>query len=150
MDCDHIFEFDSTLYRQLENYPTDIIPIFDLVVTGLYKETYLFNNAAGAEGGSENIGGVTSQNQEGENEPIIQVRPFNLRTHHRIRDLDPSHIDKLVSIKGIVIRNSDIIPEMKEASFKCSKCGFLKNEFISRGRILEPDLCENCKQRYTF
>ena len=46
--------------------------------------------------------------------PLIQVKPFNLRTHHRIRDLDPNHIDKLVSIKGIVIRNSDIIPEMKE------------------------------------
>jgi len=60
VDCDHIFEFDSTLYRQLENYPTDIIPIFDLVVTGLYKETYLFNNAAADMGGSENIGGATN------------------------------------------------------------------------------------------
>jgi DNA replicative helicase MCM subunit Mcm2 (Cdc46/Mcm family) len=44
VNCDHIYEFDPTLYRQLENYPTDIIPIFDLVVTGLYKETYLFSN----------------------------------------------------------------------------------------------------------
>jgi len=83
-------------------------------------------------------------------EPIIQVRPFGLRKHHRIRDLDPSHIDKLVSIKGIVIRNSDVIPEMKEAAFKCYKCGLVKTEFISRGRVLEPDSCDNCKLRYTF
>jgi DNA replicative helicase MCM subunit Mcm2 (Cdc46/Mcm family) len=41
VDCDHIFEFDQGLYRQLENYPTDIIPIFDLVVTGLFKEQIL-------------------------------------------------------------------------------------------------------------
>lgn len=82
--------------------------------------------------------------------PLIQVKPFNLRTHHRIRDLDPNHIDKLVSIKGIVIRNSDIIPEMKEASFKCQKCGLQKNELIQRGRILDPDYCENCKGKYTF
>lgn len=82
---------------------------------------------------------------DGANDPIIQVRPFNLRTQHRIRDLDPSHIDKLVSIKGIVIRNSDIIPEMKEAAFKCVNCGLTKNEYIQRGRILEPDYCENCK-----
>lgn len=73
-----------------------------------------------------------------------------MRTHHRIRDLDPSHIDKLISIKGIVIRNSDIIPEMKEAAFRCFKCGLTRHEFISRGRILEPDLCENCKSRYSF
>jgi DNA replication licensing factor MCM4 len=78
------------------------------------------------------------------------VRPFNLRSHHRIRDLDPSHIDKLISIKGIVIRNSDIIPEMKEAAFRCNKCNLHKTEFISRGRILEPDFCENCKSRYSF
>jgi len=97
-------------------------------------------------GGSEAIQGAGGDN----NDPIIQVRPFNMRVHHRIRDLDPSHIDKLVSIKGIVIRNSDIIPEMKEAFFKCHKCGNTKQEFISRGRIFEPDFCDNCKQRYSF
>jgi DNA replication licensing factor MCM4 len=81
------------------------------------------------------------------NDPIIQVRPFNMRVHHRIRDLDPSHIDKLVSIKGIVIRNSDIIPEMKEAYFRC-ECGFTQQELISRGGIFEPDFCDNCKRRH--
>jgi DNA replication licensing factor MCM4 len=33
VDCEHLFEFDEAVYRQLVNYPTDIIPIFDLVVT---------------------------------------------------------------------------------------------------------------------
>mmetsp|Transcript_25750 Transcript_25750/g.32058 ORF Transcript_25750/g.32058 Transcript_25750/m.32058 type:complete len:152 (-) Transcript_25750:1949-2404(-) len=33
IDCDHVFQFDQTLYRQIEDYPADIIPIFDLVVT---------------------------------------------------------------------------------------------------------------------
>lgn len=149
VDCEHIFEYDSSLYRQLENYPTDIIPIFDLVVTGLYKETFLTfkqQTLSGTNpGDSENM-----MLQDDSNDPIIQVRPFNMRVHHRIRDLDPSHIDKLVSIKGIVIRNSDIIPEMKEAAFKCFKCGLQKTEFIQRGRIIEPDFCENCKSRYSF
>jgi DNA replication licensing factor MCM4 len=58
-----------------------------------------------------------------------------------MRDLDPSHIDKLISIKGIVIRCSDVIPEMKEASFKCFKCNYTHSEFIQRGKILEPDVC---------
>lgn len=35
---DHLFEFDQQFYRQLENYPTDIIPMFDLVATGIFKE----------------------------------------------------------------------------------------------------------------
>lgn len=41
VDCEHIYEFDQNLYRQIENYPTDIIPIFDLVVTGIYKESFV-------------------------------------------------------------------------------------------------------------
>lgn len=44
VNCDHIYEFDQGLYRQLENYPTDIIPIFDLVVTHLYKEQFISGN----------------------------------------------------------------------------------------------------------
>ncbi len=113
VNCDHIFEYDQSLYRQLENYPTDIIPIFDLVVTGLFKET------------KEQFGNSSMDQDEQVNDPIIQVRPFNLRATNRMRDLEPSHIDKLVSIKGIIIRNSDIIPEMKEATFKCFKCNFI-------------------------
>ncbi|CDW88048.1 dna replication licensing factor mcm4 [Stylonychia lemnae] len=136
VNCDHIYEFDQGLYAQLENYPTDIIPIFDLVVTGMFKEIQMQNN----EGAEENQG----------SDPIIQVRPFNLRVNNRMRDLDPSHIDKLISIKGIVIRNSDIIPEMKEASFRCYKCQYEHQEFIQRGKIFEPDTCERCKSRYTF
>ena len=44
VNCDHIFSFDPSLYKQIENYPTDVIPIFDLVVTGIYKENYIINN----------------------------------------------------------------------------------------------------------
>ena len=49
---------------------------------------------------------------------------------YKIREMDPSHIDKLVTIKGIVIRNSDVIPEMKEAVFKCEKCHSIENVFV--------------------
>ena len=56
---------------------------------------------------------------------LIQACPFNMSVTFRIRDLTPQHIDKYISVRGIVIRNSDIIPEMNTAAFKCSKCGFV-------------------------
>ena len=34
-----------------------------------------------------------------------------------VRELDPAHIDKLIQLRGIVIRTSDVKPEMKEAYF---------------------------------
>ena len=31
VDCNHLYTYKSTLYKQLEDYPADVIPIFDLV-----------------------------------------------------------------------------------------------------------------------
>ncbi len=42
-----------------------------------------------------------------------QVRPYNLATTMIIRDLNPSDIDKLVSIQGMVTRTSGTIPDMR-------------------------------------
>lgn len=58
VDCDHLYEFDNGLYRQLENYPTDIIPIFDLVVTGVYKDLYIASRQDGDMGASEGNQGI--------------------------------------------------------------------------------------------
>ena len=81
---------------------------------------------------------------------LIQVRPFNLRKTYQIRELDPTHIDKLITIKGIVIRNSDVIPEMKQASFKCYRCHAPFSQFIDRGRIMEPDTCSMCNSKQSY
>ena len=54
IDCDHIYQFDQLLYKQLENYPSDVIPMFDLVVSQCYKEHHM--------GG---LGGLNGQNPEG-------------------------------------------------------------------------------------
>lgn len=42
IDCDHVYEYDQLLYRQIENYPSDTIPIFDLVATHCFKELFLY------------------------------------------------------------------------------------------------------------
>lgn len=89
-------------------------------------------------------------NDEFGSEHIIQVRPHNLRKVFRLRELGPSHIEKLVSLRGIVIRNSDIVPEMKEAHFTCTKCFREEERSVNMGRILEPTYCVNCEQRDTF
>lgn len=89
-------------------------------------------------------------NDEFGNDHIIQVRPHNLRRVYRIRELGPAHIEKLVSLRGIVIRNGDIIPEMKEAHFTCTKCFREEERAVQMGRINEPTYCVNCEQRDTF
>lgn len=65
MNCDHIFQFDQGLYRQIEDYPADIIPIFDLVVTQVYRELDMYNMngvGGGAGGNNRDDGGDQTMN----------------------------------------------------------------------------------------
>jgi DNA replicative helicase MCM subunit Mcm2 (Cdc46/Mcm family) len=46
-------------------------------------------------------------------------------------------IEKMVSIKGMVIRCSSVIPELKEAVFRCLVCGFYSEPvMVDRGMML--------------
>lgn len=50
----------------------------------------------------------------------------------------------------MVIRTSGIMPEMREAFFKCIVCDFTTTVEIDRGRIAEPTLCTNCNTNHCF
>lgn len=139
IDCSHIFAFDPQLYRQLEDYPTDLIPIFDLVVSQIYKELDMYN-----------LGGDHQIDPDQQEDVFIQVRPHNLKKTYRIRELGPEHIDKMVTLRGIIIRNGDIVPEMKQATFTCNNCFHKEERFIERGRVIEPIECPHCKSKHQF
>ena len=86
IDCEHVWQFDQALYRQIEDYPADIIPIFDLVVTQVYKELDMYN--IGGQGGEAD--NDYNMNADQDNDQIIQVRPHGLKKTYRIRELGPS------------------------------------------------------------
>jgi DNA replication licensing factor MCM4 len=50
-------------------------------------------------------------------------------------------MDKMVSIKGLVIRTTPIIPDMKTAFFKCAVCNHTVKVGLDRGKINEPTTC---------
>lgn len=59
-------------------------------------------------------------------------------------------IDQLITISGMVIRTSNIMPEMREAFFKCNVCAYSITVEIDRGRIAEPTLCQQCSTNHSF
>lgn len=73
------------------------------------------------------------------------VRPWGLDKTTNLRDLNPSDMDKLVCIKGLVIRTTPVIPDMKDAFFKCSVCGHSVNVSLDRGKIREPTECPRAR-----
>ncbi|KAJ1678150.1 MCM DNA helicase complex subunit, partial [Spiromyces aspiralis] len=114
----------AKLYRLLVNYPEEVIPILDHVLT----ETYI-HRFPDEYYDPDNFG--------------LRVRPFNLMEAVNMRELNPSDIDKLVSIKGLMIRASNIIPDMQVAFFRCTSCEWTVTAGIERGVITEPTKCGN-------
>ena len=70
-----------------------------------------------------------------------KVLPFGLDKSINMRELDPADMDKLISVKGLVIRATPVIPDMKEAFFKCTVCAHTVFVSIDRGKIAEPTIC---------
>ncbi len=69
-------------------------------------------------------------------------------SHHRLSSR--SDIDQLITISGMVIRTSQLIPEMQEAFFRCQVCAFNTRVEVDRGRIAEPAVCRNCNTTHSM
>ncbi|XP_034285625.1 DNA replication licensing factor MCM4 [Pantherophis guttatus] len=128
LNCDHLKSFDENLYRQLMCYPQEVIPTFDMAANEIFFERY----------------------PDSILEHQIQVRPYNALKTRNMRSLNPEDIDQLNTISGMVIRTSQLIPEMQEAFFKCQVCGFTTRVEIDRGRIAEPSACKNCNTTHSM
>lgn len=62
----------------------------------------------------------------------------------------PADIDQLITISGMVIRTSQLIPEMQEAFFQCQVCAYSTRVEVDRGRIAEPAVCRHCNQTHSL
>ena len=132
LDCQHLDAYDPVLYKKLVAYPQEIIPLFDVVANEHFVERVL-------PPGEETF-------------TRIQVRTFNLRETRAMRNLNPSDIDKMVAVRGMVTRCSAVIPDLKMAFFKCLVCGeHPELTFVDRGRVNEPPLrCTGCQNLGTM
>lgn len=111
-----------TFKQQLTQYPQEIIPLMDMVINEYFAELFPEVDISA--------------------DPI-QVRPFNLDQSVNMRDLDPSDIDKMISIKGLIIRVSNIVPDMRVGFFTCTQCNSSVTSENVKGRISEPTRCPN-------
>nr|CAB3477315.1 unnamed protein product [Digitaria exilis] len=124
VDAHDVFDHDPDLYSKMVRYPLEVLAIFDIVLmdlVGRFEPWF---------------------------EKHIQTRIYNLKSSICLRNLNPSDIEKMVSIKGMIIRCSSVIPELKEAVFRCLVCGFYSDPvMVDRGRVTEPHICqkEQCK-----
>ncbi|KAL2231642.1 UNVERIFIED_CONTAM: DNA replication licensing factor MCM4 [Sesamum indicum] len=126
VDAHDVFDYDNDLYAKMVRYPLEVLAIFDIVLMDMVSRINpLF-------------------------EKHIQARIFNLKSSTSMRNLNPSDVEKMVSLKGMIIRCSSIIPEIREAVFRCLVCGYYSDPIVvDRGRIDEPTICgkQECRSK---
>lgn len=148
LDAVNLLAYPTTkkMYHQLVNFPQEMVPIMDQVLRDVIIEE-AEEERRDAE--SKHDEGLISELElrvvENEVEDIAtrvyRVRPFGGEKTVNMRDLNPGDTDKLVSIKGMVIRSTPIVPDMTIAFFRCHVCQHTVQVEIDRGRIEEPDRC---------
>lgn len=130
---EHVFRFSPVLYGHMVNFPTEVIPIFD-----------------------RELWNVSVRELRAEPEELgtcqVQVHSLLEKDCRIMRNMNPCDIEKLMSLKGIVIRCSDLMPDMLAAVFRCTveDC---KNEVsvpLSHWEIEEPTRCESCGSNNSF
>eukprot|EP00437_Effrenium_voratum_P008422 CAMPEP_0181426100 /NCGR_PEP_ID=MMETSP1110-20121109/15492_1 /TAXON_ID=174948 /ORGANISM="Symbiodinium sp., Strain CCMP421" /LENGTH=751 /DNA_ID=CAMNT_0023549291 /DNA_START=52 /DNA_END=2307 /DNA_ORIENTATION=+ len=129
----HVHQFSPTLYDHLVSYPTEVVPIFDRELWSLSTKEL---------------------DVEPEELGTCQVQIFNLldKDCRIMRCMNPTDIERLIMVKGIVIRCSDLTPDMNAAIFRCTTedC---KNEVkivLNHWTIEEPTKCEMCGASHSF
>lgn len=136
----HIEDFNKGLYYTIVSAPSDAIVFMDEVVESeiesILGDDFLRDFA------------------------LPKVRVFDNINICNMREVNPSDIEQLVSIRGIVIRCSDVIPEMQKAVFRCTSsynanglhtsCNHREYRLLIGGEIDEPTLCPVCNNNYSF
>ncbi|KAL8667466.1 MAG: hypothetical protein Q9202_000682 [Teloschistes flavicans] len=165
LDARNLKAYPTTvkLWHQLQAYPHEIIPLMDQAVKDIIvdqaEEEMLRLRAeqqprqqhgrgssvpamptSEAHVHSDQVDQVPDLVMEAEIR-VYKVKPFGLDSSINMRELNPNDMDKLVSIKGLVIRTTPVIPDMKTAFFRCQVCNHAINVPLDRGKIAEPTRC---------
>ena len=71
----------------------------------------------------------------------IDIR--NIRVHD-------DHIGRLVAVRGIVRKATDVRPRITEAAFECQRCGTMTYIPQTDGEFREPHECQGCERQGPF
>ncbi|GJN68412.1 DNA replication licensing factor mcm4 [Purpureocillium lilacinum] len=167
----NIYPPTRKLWHQIQAYPQEIVPVMDQSVHDLMVEIArnegLRSRPSQSSAGNHDTQQSTQSSEPvfpssdrpedpatprptQEQQPSLEdqvassiyvVRPFGLDKTTNLRDLNPSDMDRLICIKGLVIRTTPVIPDMKDAFFRCNVCNHSVNVGLDRGRIREPTEC---------
>jgi len=67
-----------------------------------------------------------------------------------IRDIRTEHVGKLLSLRGIIRKATDIRPKILTAAYECQKCGHIMKIDQEAEFLRTPSVCESCELKGGF
>jgi DNA replication licensing factor MCM4 len=123
-----------TLYTQTIHHPTECLQMMSAVAEEVYRDVLRHRHGI-----------------EVPEDFLITVAAKRLPTMCTLKELSPQHIEQLLAMKGMVIRVSKVIPEIRVACFQCWNCQYQERSVSGdKGRIFEPTRCSHCGKTYSF
>ena len=131
IDCQDLYLFNRQLYRNLIYWPSEIIVLFDKVASELFAELVPdYSNMAW--------------------KVLVGFQQLNFEHQKLMKQISHKDLNHMISVQGIVIRSSNIYPEMKQACFRCQRCRFQVFVNVELGNVEEPRDCQKCKSKFSF
>ncbi len=78
------------------------------------------------------------------------VRVQNLPETTDIRAIRAEDVNRMVAIRGIVRKATDVRPKVREAAFQCQRCGTITRVPQTGGTFQEPHECNGCDRQGPF
>lgn len=147
LDMTNMLAYPPTrkMYNQLKSFPQEVIPMLDQVLTDAMiraaQEEYQDARMRNADGLMSDAELALVEERLRGVDRAYRCRPYDGENVVNMRDLNPSDTDRIVTVKGLVIRATATIPDMTTAFFRCLVCQHTVNVEIDRGRINEPTRC---------
>jgi len=80
--------------------------------------------------------------------PKITARIVNYPTVIPIKNIKANMMNKLVCVRGTVVRVTNAKPIAKTMAFQCSKCGNVETYPLDDGKYVSPEACPLCKFKH--
>lgn len=80
----------------------------------------------------------------------IHIRPYNVGNTISMRTFDPTCIERIINVIGIIVRTSPIVPELSKAIYMCVKCMHKEQVELIEQNATIPTECRKCNGKFTF
>ena len=83
-------------------------------------------------------------------EPYVRFFGLPDSYRHLVKDVGAEHINRLISVDGIVTKATEVRPKVRIAVFECTHCGATPSVAATKNLIEPPAVCECGRRSFKF